>query len=787
MKSPRPACRLVALLGIGAVVLAAPAFAQDCPELVGFYDTPGSALGVAVAGAYAYVADRFDGLRVIDVSNPAAPFEVGFYDTPGAASGVAVAGAYAYVADEFRGLRVVDVSNPAAPVEVGFYDTSGTAWGVAVAGSYAYVADDDSGLRVFDVSDPAAPFEVGYHDTPGYAQAVAVAGSYAYVADGHFGLRVVDVSNPAAPFEVGYHDTPGYANAVAVAGAYAYVADEYAGLRVVDVSNPAAPFEVGYHDTPGTAWDVAVAGSYAYVADGDFGLRAVAVSNPAAPFEVGYYDTPGNAQAVAVAGSYAYVADFDSGLEILTSCSPAPDPRECFIPAVAVAVGAQGAFFQTDVEINNTGAEAAEVFLQWLPRGEDNAEPVSSEAFTLASGASLRFDNVLTEVFGLEPDSLGALKMVASTESVIGMSRTYNIPGSKTAGTFGQGLPAIRATEMIQGSEPQRIIFLSEDPDSRANVGCVNGRDTPVRITLELYDGAGTLLTVKTMNLGPWSNNQMNRIFGDYAPVNGCVDVSSQTAGAAFYCYGSVLDNLTSDPTTVLPQTTSGATIFIPAAALAAGLEGAFFQTDLDLNNAGSSAASYQLGWLPRGADNTTATMSDPFTLAAGASVRYESVLAEAFGLVPDEVGALVVEADSEDLLAMSRTYNMPSVKVAGTFGQELPGITPGKMIPTGVKKRIIFMNENDDVRSNVGCQNAGLEPATVKIELHSSNGEVLATKTMHLPPLSNDQITRVFRDFAPISAGYVDVWTNTDGASIYCYGSVLDNLTSDPTTVLPQ
>ncbi len=57
----------------------------------------------------------------------------------------------------------------------------------------------------------------------------------------------------------------------------------------------------------------------------------------------------------------------------------------------------------------------------------------------------------------------------------------------------------------------------------------------------------------------------------------------------------------------------------------------------------------------------------------------------------------------------------------------------------------------------------------------------------MDLAPMSNNQITRVFRDHAPISAGYVDGWTDTDGASFYCYGSVLDNATSDPTTVLPQ
>jgi hypothetical protein len=124
---------------------------------------------------------------------------------------------------------------------------------------------------------------------------------------------------------------------------------------------------------------------------------------------------------------------------------------------------------------------------------------------------------------------------------------------------------------------------------------------------------------------------------------------------------------------------------------------------------------------------------------------------------------------------------------VAGTFGQELPGIPADRMIASGVRKRIIFMNENDDVRANVGCQNGGGEQVTVNIELFSSAGESLETKIMDLAPYSNNQITRVFRNHSPISAGYVDVWTSTEGATIYCYGSVLDNLTSDPTTVLPQ
>ena len=62
---------------------------------------------------------------------------------------MAVAGNYAYVAHEYySGLRIIDVSNPAAPTEAGFYDTPGLAWSVAVAGDYAYVADGDGGLII---------------------------------------------------------------------------------------------------------------------------------------------------------------------------------------------------------------------------------------------------------------------------------------------------------------------------------------------------------------------------------------------------------------------------------------------------------------------------------------------------------------------------------------------------------------------------------------------------------------------------------------------------------------
>ena len=399
----------------------------------------------------------------------------------------------------------------------------------------------------------------------------------------------------------------------------------------------------------------------------------------------------------------------------------------------------------------------------------------------------MRFANVLGELFDLGPDSFGALRLVASTARCHRHEPDLQLARRQGGRHLRPGAARDPGGRDDRRRRAQRIIFLSENPDSRANVGCVNGSSEPVRVSLAVFDDEGSLLETRTMDLGPYSNDQVNRIFRSWAPVNGYVDVSGDSAGARYYCYGSMLDNLTSDPTTILPQTPFDEVNFIPAAALAAGLEGAFFQTDLDLNNVGPSDTSYELLWLPRGADNSNPTRSDQFSLAPGAGVRYANVLDEVFGLEPDRVGALAVEAKGPNLIAMSRTYNLPPAKIAGTFGQELPGIPADRMIPTGEKKRIIFLDENDDVRANIGCQNGGDGPITVNIQLFSPQGAFLETRTMNLPPRSNDQITRVFRNHAPITSGYVDVWTSTPRATFACYGSVLDNQTSDPTTVLPQ
>ncbi len=215
------------------------------PRLLGSYDTPGYAKGVAVSGTHVYVADWHRGLRVVDVSDPAHPQPVGSYDTFGFANDVALLGAYAYVADVGSGLRIIDVSDPTNPQEVGAYAPSSLAvLGVTVSDSaghpYAYLATQADGLLILDVSNPASPQLEGSTGS-WWGWDVVISGGYAYVGGGSRGLRIVDVTEPAQPQVVSRADTPGSARGLDVSGGFVYVADEVAGLQVVDLAPPSAP------------------------------------------------------------------------------------------------------------------------------------------------------------------------------------------------------------------------------------------------------------------------------------------------------------------------------------------------------------------------------------------------------------------------------------------------------------------------------------------------------------------------------------------------------------------
>ncbi len=238
----------------------------------------------------------------------------------------------------------------------------------------------------------------------------------------------------------------------------------------------------------------------------------------------------------------------------ITVFEEGPTIKEAYlVPAASYSTGDEDSFFQTDLDLNNLDDRIATYSLLWLPRDADNSSPSRSENFTIAAGASAKHDNALAGVFGLEPDVNGALVILADTEHLVIMTRTYSRKSAKVTGTFGQAIVGEAVPQLITTGEVGRIIFMNEDPGFRANVGCANATGESVQILVDLYDQDGLFLETKTMDLQAWSNSQLNRVFAAYAPIHGFVDVRTAKAGAAFTCYGSVLDNDSNDPMTVPP------------------------------------------------------------------------------------------------------------------------------------------------------------------------------------------------------------------------------------------
>ena len=289
-------------------------------------------------------------LTVLSATNPSgwSPEPPGALDLPGTLTDLAASDGLAFAAAADGGLRTIDISVPAAPFEIGTIETSGSVAVATVAASRTYVADcryhdlanrkpqPPCRFRVIDVSPAGDPTELGSVELPDRPEDIVVSGCHAFLAS-NVGFRVIDVSVPSNLTEVGglsWEETT--THTLVVADGYGYVATER-GLLIIDLSVPSMPTIAA--TVPGGSLDIALSDGHAYVAEpaDSGGLKVLDVSDATSPFEVGFVDTPGPAVAVGVFDDLACLIVAD---DVLTGPS---DPRMWIMdvsePASPVVVG----------------------------------------------------------------------------------------------------------------------------------------------------------------------------------------------------------------------------------------------------------------------------------------------------------------------------------------------------------------------------------------------------------------------------------------------------------------
>jgi hypothetical protein len=128
-------------------------------------------VAVQVQFRYAFVGDH-EGLKVLDITDLAHPVPVASLDVEDVHS-LYVARTYAYIAAGGQGLVIVDVENPEAPFVDQVYNAGGkicdlhdVKLGITNASAFAYLADGENGMHVVQITSADTPGTAGFSPRP---------------------------------------------------------------------------------------------------------------------------------------------------------------------------------------------------------------------------------------------------------------------------------------------------------------------------------------------------------------------------------------------------------------------------------------------------------------------------------------------------------------------------------------------------------------------------------------------------------------------------------------------
>ncbi len=226
---------------------------------------------VVVSGPYAYLADTYNGVFVIDISKIEKPSFVGrrqlaYVKSRKAASpvgGFAIGDGVIYAAGAWTDLHVIDAPmakppkperdrppvippyKPATRSKFRVYKPDGQVWAVAFADDVALVACGSAGLHAVELWPKIK--RLAEYKTEGFAVDVKVRGRYVYVAESKGGLSIWKRKRDGALEMAGRFRVRGQSIKQVVVpprGKYALLHVGASAFYIIDVTDPASPKKV---------------------------------------------------------------------------------------------------------------------------------------------------------------------------------------------------------------------------------------------------------------------------------------------------------------------------------------------------------------------------------------------------------------------------------------------------------------------------------------------------------------------------------------------------------------
>jgi hypothetical protein len=276
---------LMVLMGAAHVGSADDALLCFADDLVGELDLDGGSLGVrdlTVHNGIAYLANRTDGLAIVDVSDAAHPVLLSTVQSFDFALDVTVNDGLAFVGTLGEGMLIVDVSDASAPIVVGHYDEPFDVYATVLQGDVAYLACHDKGIRVLDVSDPTAPNEIDRILTERFIIGLALANDRLVAPFWGEGIRLFDVSKPGDPVLLDTIEESDPYFDVAIDGDLVAVLNSHGRGELYDISSDTLdPYvTVEFPTMYGLMYDIDIESGHVFMANTTEGVMAYDVRDP---------------------------------------------------------------------------------------------------------------------------------------------------------------------------------------------------------------------------------------------------------------------------------------------------------------------------------------------------------------------------------------------------------------------------------------------------------------------------------------------------------------------------
>jgi len=505
------------------------------------------------------------------------------------------------------------------------------------------------------------------------------------------------------------------------------------------------------------------------------------------------------------------------GISVATPVTPAPKGAQppdnaLIIPAVTHATGV-GAEFVSDVRITNTAAQPVRYQLTFTPSATNGTQTGRRTLITIQPEQTTAMNDIVKNWYGLgllndgatgvleirpenylnkngEPEA-GDVRAAAFT--TVGSSRTY----AKTSfGTLGQFIPAISFSKFVGiTTDPLKPTTLSlqqiaQSSFFRTNLGLVEASGQPATVNVSVFNGRGTRLGEFVENLQAAEHRQFNGYLaskGITDLVDGRIEVRVTSATGRITAYASVLDNVTQDPLLVSPVRLSDVRsnkYVVPGIAdIKTGT--ANWRSDVRVFNPSTTPITATLRFYPQGA--ASAPIVRQISVAAGEVQAMDNLLETLFG-VTNTAGALHIEtANESSLVVTARTYDQ---RPSGTYGQFIPAIVQDEAAGLGERPlQVLQLEQSASFRSNLGLAEVSGQPVTVQITAIVPNAAASPVRTETLAANEFRQLNGILAQMnvAPAYNARIVIRVVGGNGRVTAYGSMVDNLTQDPTYIPAQ